>query len=426
MSDDPYLKQGFRKLTTNERKHCMKILSQGTMFCEIQDENLRPIVDEMYSKVLKEGDVLIKQGERTEMCYVAAKGELQRTRMEDEHFHVIQEVGKEVFSSLHVLNRDNSFSTITCVTDECTIYSLSSATLNKHIDENPKLAKEIIHGLSKEVRKNIAHRKTPLLEQKSVHTKHPLLVTSVAAAFESFYRSAMNTALNYRLQGKVIPSFQALFPNMHQQLPIRVCYINGFKGIRLYLDENVDVRNYSHPYLMRIFMAFTPGLVMTPVSSLLEASNVNQNPEPLLTKWRRGLIPRTLREVIFGIGLNQMSDYFEERYPFIANEQLRNAAGSLSAGILCGYLTHLMHNLSALKLMNPKVSYAVHFSNLQQKWITRLETGSGFYQLINPSQHMQVSKILTVVAPIGVFVRTSQIVGSFIILNGMINFLKSY
>lgn len=33
------------------------------------------------------------------------------------------------------------------------------------------------------------------------------------------------------------------------------------------------------------------------------------NPEPLLTaRWMRGLLPRTLREVIFAIGLNQASD----------------------------------------------------------------------------------------------------------------------
>ena len=34
------------------------------------------------------------------------------------------------------------------------------------------------------------------------------------------------------------------------------------------------------------------------------------------------------KKVIFGIGLNQMSDYWEERMPF-ENPQLRNMAGSI-------------------------------------------------------------------------------------------------
>ena len=32
-------------------------------------------------------------------------------------------------------------------------------------------------------------------------------------------------------------------------------------------------------------------------------------------KWRRGYLPRAVREVIFVVGLNQMSDYFEELVP---------------------------------------------------------------------------------------------------------------
>ena len=35
----------------------------------------------------------------------------------------------------------------------------------------------------------------------------------------------------------------------------------------------------------------------------------------MATRWMRGLVPRAAREVIFGIGLNQLSDYCEERVP---------------------------------------------------------------------------------------------------------------
>ena len=70
--------------------------------------------------------------------------------------------------------------------------------------------------------------------------------------------------------------------------------------------------------------ACIPGLLMTPVSSMLEACNAGHaNPEPLALRWMRGIQPRALREVIFGIGINQLSDWCEERVP--ATDPLRKA-----------------------------------------------------------------------------------------------------
>jgi len=192
-------------------------------------------------------------------------------------------------------------------------------------------------------------------------------------------------------------------------------YINGFKGLRGYLDAHVDPDYYEYPDLTRIAMAIFPGMCMTPVSSLLEAANVTQNPEPLYRRWTRGLPPRGLREVIFGIGLNQLSDYFEERYPFIENLKLRNMAGSLTAGVCSGYLTHLVHNLCTLKLMYPQQTYGEHFRTLTQKWHPALQSNGVPAEWVGP-----MSQILAFVAPRGLIIRTSQIVGSFIILNGII------
>lgn len=416
---------GFRQLTRFERNDCFTKLRTAAMFRDVGEEDLRPLIMDMRAKEWRKGDVIMRQEEPTEFACVIAKGTLQRTRVEEDHYHVIEEKGREVFSSLHLMQQEPSFSTVTCVTDKCLVYTLPAEVLNRHLDENRKFSKGVIQGLSKEVRKSLSHQKTPLFEQKQRETKHPLIVNSIAAGIESFYRSGMNTALNYKLAGKQIPSFLSLFPNMHQQIPIRIFYINGFKGIRLLLEEYVDPKAFRFPQPVQMGMAVLPGFLMTPVSSLLEAANVKENTEPLWKKWRRGLVPRTVREVLFGVGLNQLSDYFEERFPFIGNAQLRNAAGSLAAGICCGYITHILHNLSALKLMNPQATYSTHFKNLQQKWIYKLETKSGLYQLIPPTKHVQFSQVLTCIAPIGVFVRTSQIVGSFIVLNGIINFLKN-
>ena len=137
--------------------------------------------------------------------------------------------------------------------------------------------------------------------------------------------------------------------------------LTNFSRQNLTLQVHPD--DYQYPQLVRLAAAITPGLCMTPMSSLLEASNAgHSNPEPLSQRWTRGLVPRAAREVIFGIGLNQLSDYCEERVPsFVEGQALRTAGGSLMAGVLCGYLSHVVHNMSTLKLMNPNKTYGEHF-----------------------------------------------------------------
>lgn len=54
-------------------------------------------------------------------------------------------------------------------------------------------------------------------------------------------------------------------------------------------------------------------------------------------RWTRGLVPRAAREVIFSIGLNQVSDACEVAVPqSVENKQLRNMLGSMTAGVLSG------------------------------------------------------------------------------------------
>jgi hypothetical protein len=80
----------------------------------------------------------------------------------------------------------------------------------------------------------------------------------------------------------------------------------------LFCARKLKVSMHCFPQAVRLGAAIAPGVIMTPISSLLEACNAgHMNPESLMTRWTRGLIPRTVREVIFGIGLNQLSDYCE-------------------------------------------------------------------------------------------------------------------
>src|SRR5262249_50338648 len=102
-------------------------------------------------------------------------------------------------------------------------------------------AMNVARSLQLEVRRYTKAMRTPLLEQHPRRTHY--LAVSCAASIESFYRSAMNSLLNQHLTGAKLTTF---FPNMHIQLPTRVLYINGFKGIRHWLDERVELHLLSN------------------------------------------------------------------------------------------------------------------------------------------------------------------------------------
>jgi len=119
--------------------------------------------------------------------------------------------------------------------------------------------------------------------------------------------------------------------------------------------------------------------------------------------------------------LNQLSDYCEERVPRqIESHPLRNALGSMTAGVISGYLSHVVHNMSTLKLMNPHKSYAQHFNEYVSKSEERITTA------LSPSVRRGVAVAAACLFPKGVHIRTGQIVGSFIILNGTISAIQRW
>ena len=137
----------------------------------------------------------------------------------------------------------------------------------------------------------------------------------------------------YEVVSTVADAPATMFPNMTVQIPTRMLYINGFKLLRQAFDDALrsDDRE-THAY-ESLVPALLPGVLMTPVSSILEACNAEYaNPEPLLRRAARGATFRCGREVIFGLGLNNLADYCEERVPRdVANSKLaRNALGSVA------------------------------------------------------------------------------------------------
>jgi hypothetical protein len=222
------------------------------------------------------------------------------------------------------------------------------------LQQHPDMALSISEALCEEIRKGSRKYATPMLELTQPQDVN-LPAVSIAAGIESYYRSALNALLNARLTG-VKAEF---FPNMHVQVPTRISYICGFKVLRARLDEHVEqADNYAMPNAIRWGAAIAPGVIMTPISSILEASNAgHMNSESMRTRWMRGVMPRGGREIVFGLGLNQMSDYFEERVQQWTggDGMVANALGSLIAGVVSGYLSHVPHNLSTFKLLEPHV-----------------------------------------------------------------------
>eukprot|EP00736_Rhodelphis_marinus_P002167 Rmarinus@m.1342 len=407
-------------LTWRHENECVRLLQKSAMFQGCSEAELRKLTQRMTRHVYKKGDELVQQGETCDRLFVVAKGKVIRLRNfgDGQMHHIDTATCGNLVNSLHVVSRGAVYATARCA-DTVVAYELDYDSLTAELRDNPDLSIGVIGGLTFELRKRIKAVTTPLLEIKAKPTKRPaFLAVSVAAVIESFYRSAMNALLNAALTGQR----GALFPNMHIQVPTRVVYINGFKLLRQWFDNNVDASNYSHPGAVRLGLAVLPGLCMTPVSSILEACNAaHANPEPLSRRWCRGLRPRCVREVIFGFGLNQLSDYYETRlHSFIDNEALRNAAGSMIAGVVAGYLSHIPHNMSTLKLMNPKKSYGTLFREYSRQSLDRVPTG------IAPVHRPAIAKVISIIAPKGLLIRTVQIVGSFIILNGTIHTLKDW
>jgi hypothetical protein len=137
----------------------------------------------------------------------------------------------------------------------------------------------------------------------------------------------------------------------------------------------------------------------------------------------RGLIPRTVREIIFATGLNQLSDVCEGHAPAsIQNPALKNVYGSIVAGVVSGYLSHVPHNLSTLKLLKPTVSYGEHFRALAMK---DGNTGGGT-SASSGRLPQRIDYLKVFLLPKGVMIRTGQIVGSFVLVNGTIALFNTY
>ena len=126
----------------------------------------------------------------------------------------------------------------------------------------------------------------------------------------------------------------------------------------------------------------------------------------------------------FWFGFESNVGYFEEQVqPFTGGDgMMANAIGSLMAGVVSGYLSHGPHNLSTFKLLEPHK----HYSQLYQQFVDK-SVPPVLDQAVQhwpPLSRTLTRSLLATLFPRGVMIRTTQIVGSFVILNGTINYLQ--
>ena len=248
--------------------------------------------------------------------------------------------------------------------------------------------------------------------------------TALAVFIESFYRSAMNNLINARLDGRPAGPPASWFPSMHVQAPTRVFYIMGLKEIRRRAagvdTPAVAARAGVSDNACRLALAFLPGVVMCPVSSVLEATHARANKEPLATKWMRGYSPRLVREIIFGVGINQLTDLCLAGVPErVGTPHLRVALGSIAAGLASGYLSQIPHNLGTLKMLDPSRSYGELWRSIWQRSVPRLPAA-----VAAGPMRVVAAQCLAVLAPLGCVRRSCQIGGSFVIINGLLYALR--
>lgn len=191
--------------------------------------------------------------------------------------------GLVAFGTLHALEEGRpSFATTVAVTGGVA-WRLEATQLRALFDE-PAVARGLAVGLASEIFRMSERYRTPLLEQPPQVVN--VAAVSVAAAFESYYRAALNSFMNASLVGRAAAG-TALFPNMHVQIPTRVAYINGFKATRQWLQSlseerlaSLEAKGLKVPdverALLRFAPALLPGVFMTPLSGILEASNGKQ------------------------------------------------------------------------------------------------------------------------------------------------------
>jgi hypothetical protein len=388
---------------------CVEAMLRTVMLRDVPLKHLEHLSKLAVRVEYPKGEVLVREGMDGEhlSVIIVQSGDVKRTIDVDGRIHAVTTFDDTSIGFLHLFGHNTARFNAECTTP-VVAYQFKKSDIEHVMKENPAVTFAMIQSLTAYIRHSQFSLSTPLLEQKA-HAGNSVTAVCLGASIEAFFRSAMNAVINQRLMGGVRG---ALFPNMHIQIPNRILYINGLKQIRFALQE-IDTTNMDNPLAWQLLCSFLPGILMCPFASVLEGANVVSD-ESVLRRWRHGYSPRLCREVIFGIGINQLSDWCSERFQDIESTFVRGCCGSIAAGITAGYFSHIPHVMSTLKLMQPHLGYGELWTQHYTKYLTQLPPSI-------PSHRRAIAaKVLSVVFPLGVVRRSCQIAGTFILINSTV------
>lgn len=404
-------------------KECVQVLKKSLFFREVDESFLDEIASKMQRKVYPPGMMLKEEDtpwDRPVMFF--ASGRLHRWTEKDGIFQRVRSMDPYSLGSFHLLLDENTRFNVRTDT-EVVAYELTRADFNELIESYPQILLPVARALANHIRsEETRHETTGLMEQRGAtysakgnKAKTAYTATAMACFVESFYRSMMNSFLNSQLSGRPMGPVHTWFPSMHIQIPTRILYITGLKELRRIFGE-IDTRDrLVSQSTLNMLLAFAPGIIMTPMSSVLEATHSQGNKEPMRQRVWRGASTRVVRELLFGVGINQLSDYCREQVPSsIQNQHLRTAMGSIVSGILSGYVSQIPHNLSTMKLLEPHRSYHDLWWQLARQSEKRVP------DFVAEKMRPAVGTVLALAMPTGCLRRSLQIGGSFIIINGLI------
>eukprot|EP00756_Hemistasia_phaeocysticola_P016824 Hpha_TRINITY_DN15501_c1_g1::TRINITY_DN15501_c1_g1_i1::g.105507::m.105507 len=305
-------------------------------------------------------------------------------------------------------------------------YEIDAQQYRRLLQEHPEVAVRVIESISDHTRRWDAIPRTALLAQQS--RRAPAPIVALAAVLEAGYRHLLDSLLAHRTHN-VFPDFipphaptpgtattegaarrlSAAAGRVASTAAGRACFVFGAKRLR----ELFEYSGQGEPLSLQVASAAAPGVLLAPFSGFLEARQVMAHSHGT-PYWSHGFVCRSMRDGLFAFGLNQVSEFFEERCPAEWEPWTRCVLGSALAGGVVGYCSHVPHMLSTMKLAAPAASYGDIFRRMVREAEDRLP------HHFPPRSTRAVATFNAIFAPAGVSIRSMQLMGTCALVNGLL------
>eukprot|EP01065_Artemidia_motanka_P030204 TRINITY_DN36216_c0_g1_i1.p1 TRINITY_DN36216_c0_g1~~TRINITY_DN36216_c0_g1_i1.p1 ORF type:complete len:456 (+),score=131.53 TRINITY_DN36216_c0_g1_i1:59-1426(+) len=415
-------------LSTVLQSECTDTLRRTLAFSRVCESGLRQIASVCERKVFAEGDHIVHAGDTLDAAYVIVTGQVRRREEDLSEVALTLETATAGLRlsigtlSLHSADplqtqypRDAVCSTAVVA------YRIDAAKYRDLLRQHPALAIGVIESVSTHINKSDAIPRTALLAQQARPV--PTAVTALAAVLEAGYRLMAHVLHTHRFAtpadlpkaSSQMERASAAAGNIAVTTGARAVFIFAAKRLRETFAGGPEASTAA-----QIGAAVAPGVVLAPLSGWLEARR-KAGPwaaPRMRTDWSHGFCARAVRDGLFTLGMNQLSDFFEERCPSDWDPTVRVVAGSAASGVVVGYATHIPHMLCSMKLRYPTCTYSDLFQRYAREAEGRLP------KQLPPRLSGPAAAALAVLMPTGVVSRCAQLVVTFGLVNGVLQMVS--